>query len=154
MTLPIAQPAERLFSPSNLLPSLVSGMLCGIVIIVQATSQAAFIFTGPLEVHLPAGIGMALFASAVVAAVIALRSSVPGMIGTTQEVPLASLAIIAAAVSQSLAGQAGEHEILATVIAAIGLSSLLAGVSFYLLGHFRLGALIRFIPFPVIAGFL
>ncbi len=150
----LIQPAARLFTPSNLLPSLVSGMLCGIVIIVAAASQAAFIFTGPLDVHLPIGIGIALFASAVVAAVIALRSSVPGMIGAPQEVPLASLAIIAAAVSEALADSAGEHETLVTVVAAIGVASVLAGVSFYLMGYFRLGRLIRFIPFPVIAGFL
>jgi SulP family sulfate permease len=154
VTYQAAEPAGRLISPSNLLPSIVSGMLCGIVIIVAAASQAAFIFTGPLAVHLPVGIGVSLFASAAVAAVIALRSGVPGMIGATQEVPLATLAIIAAGVSQSLADSAAEHEILVTVIAAIGVSTILAGISFYLLGRFRLGRLIRFIPFPVIAGFL
>jgi SulP family sulfate permease len=149
-----AEATERLFSPSKLLPSLVSGILCGIVIIVAAASQAAFIFTGPLDVHLPVGIGISLFGSAVVALIIALRSGVPGMIGATQEVPLASLAIIAMAVAQSAAVSGGDHEVLVTVVTAIGATTLLAGIAFYVMGRFRLGRLIRFIPFPVIAGFL
>lgn len=32
--------------------------------------------------------------------------------------------------------------------------TLLTGVAFYLLGRFRLGNLVRFIPYPVVGGFL
>ncbi len=148
------QTSEKDYSPSQLLPSVVAGMLCGIVIIVAAVSQAAFIFTGPLEPYLPVGIGISLFASTVLAVIIASRSSVPGMIGTTQQVPLASLALIASWVSASLIGAASEEEIVVTVVAAVGLSSVLTGIAFYMIGFFQLGRLIRFIPFPVIAGFL
>jgi SulP family sulfate permease len=148
------QTSEKDYSPSQLLPSIVAGMLCGIVIIVAGVSHAAFIFTGPLEPHLPVGIGISLFATTVVAVIIAMRSSVPGMIGTTQQVPLASLALIASWVTASLIGTASEQEIVVTVIAAVGLSSVLTGIAFYMIGYFELGRLIRFIPFPVIAGFL
>ena len=146
--------AGRDYSPSQLLPSLVAGMLCGIVIIVAAVSGAAFVFAGPLEEHLPLGIGISLFATAVLAVVISVRSSVPGMIGATQNVPLATLALIASWISTSMIGVAESQEIAVTVVVAIGLSSLLVGVSFFVLGYFHLGRLIRYIPFPVIAGFL
>jgi sulfate permease, SulP family len=146
--------AEREYSPGQLLPSIVAGMLCGIVIIVAGVSEAAFIFTGSLEEYLPIGIGMTLFASTILAVVIALRSSVPGMIGTTQQVPIASLALIASWISASLIGVASGQEIVVTVVAAMGLASVLTGAAFYILGYFRLGRLIRFVPFPVIAGFL
>ena len=148
------QAAEKEYSPGQLLPSIVAGMLCGIVIIVAGVSQAAFIFTGPLEEFLPAGIGITLFASTVLAVVIALRSSVPGMIGTTQQVPIASLALIASWLATSLIGVASQQEIAVTVVAAMGLASVLTGAAFYVIGYFRLGRLIRFVPFPVIAGFL
>jgi SulP family sulfate permease len=129
-------------------------MLCGIVIIVAGVSQAAFIFAGRLEEHLPLGIGITLFASTVLAVIIAMRSSVPGMIGTTQQVPIASLAIISSWLATSLVAQASSQEVAVTVVAALGLSSMLTGVAFYVMGFFRLGRLVRFIPFPVIAGFL
>ena len=150
----VVQAAEKEYSPGQLLPSIVAGMLCGIVIIVAGVSEAAFIFTGPLEEHLPVGIGITLFASTVLAIVIALRSSVPGMIGTTQQVPIASLALIATFVSTSLVGVASGQEMVVTVVAAMGLASVLTGAAFYIIGYFELGRLIRFIPFPVIAGFL
>src|SRR5688500_1442405 len=148
------QAAEKEYSPGQLLPSIVAGMLCGIVIIVAGVSQAAFIFTGPLEEHLPVGIGITLFASTVLAIVIALRSSVPGMIGTTQQVPIASLALIATFVSTSLVGVASGQEMVVTVVAAMGLASVLTGAACCIIGYFELGRLIRFIPLPVIAGCL
>ena len=44
--------------------------------------------------------------------------------------------------------------VFATVLVAIGMSTLLTGIVFFALGRFRLGSLIRFIPYPVIGGFL
>ena len=43
---------------------------------------------------------------------------------------------------------------MATVVAAITLTSLLAGVFFWVLGWLRQGSLVRYIPYPVIGGFL
>ena len=40
------------------------------------------------------------------------------------------------------------------VFVAIGLTSVLVGVFFWLLGYFKLGKLVRFFPFPVVGGFL
>jgi SulP family sulfate permease len=37
---------------------------------------------------------------------------------------------------------------------AIGLTSILVGLFFYILGRFKLGKLVRYIPFPVVGGFL
>ena len=39
-------------------------------------------------------------------------------------------------------------------MAAISLTTLLTGLVFWLLGHFRLGGLVRFLPYPVVGGFL
>jgi SulP family sulfate permease len=43
---------------------------------------------------------------------------------------------------------------LATVLAAIAFTTLLTGVFFWTLGYFNLGGLVRFIPYPVLGGFL
>src|SRR5690606_14323838 len=45
-------------------------------------------------------------------------------------------------------------QIFYTVVATMALASLLTGLLFLLLGTFRLGNLIRYIPYPVIGGFL
>ena len=136
------------------LPALVAGVLTGVVVLLGALSQAAFLFSGPLEAGLPMAVGAALFAAAVGAIALAWGSSLPGMIGFPQGVPLAILAVIAGGVSARMAGQATGPEITVTALAAIGLATAFGGVVLFLLGHFRLGGLIRFIPFPVIAAFL
>ena len=43
---------------------------------------------------------------------------------------------------------------LATAVAAVALTTLFIGAGTWLLGFFRLSRFIRFIPFPVIGGFL
>ena len=47
------------------LPALVAGVLTGVVVLLGALSQAAFLFSGPLEAGLPMAVGAALFAAAV-----------------------------------------------------------------------------------------
>jgi SulP family sulfate permease len=40
------------------------------------------------------------------------------------------------------------------IFVTIGLTSILMGLFFYILGKFKLGKLVRYIPFPVVGGFL
>jgi SulP family sulfate permease len=57
----------------------------------------------------------------------------------------------------SLAGMlAGSSQgtIFANIFAVIFISTLLTGLAFVLLGYFKLGNLVRFIPYPVMGGFL
>ena len=123
------------------------------VVVVAALSQATLIFSGPLEGWLPMGMGAALFAAGMVAAVLAFGSSLKGMIGMPQAVPLAVLGMIAAGISANMA-EASRPEIAITVLAGMGVATFCGGLGLWLLGFFRLGSLIRFIPFPVIAAFL
>ena len=141
------------FSAEGLLPAIVAGLLSGLVILFGAVSQAALVYSGPLEGGLSMGIGAALFAAAIIAGALALGSSLRGMVGFPQGVPIAMLALMASAIATSM-GRATGAEMAVTVVAAVGLATALGGLAFWLLGHFRLGGLIRFIPFPVIAAFL
>ncbi|HVM12019.1 MAG TPA: SulP family inorganic anion transporter, partial [Actinomycetota bacterium] len=138
--------------PSILLPSLTQGLVLGILEVVVATSFAAFIFSGPLAVHLPAGIGASLFAAVAVMGILAVTSSLPGAIGSVQDSTAAVMAIGAAAIASRLPPEAPETFL--TVILAVGVTTTAAGLFFLVLGTFRLGDLIRFVPYPVIGGFL
>src|SRR5690606_36048144 len=46
------------------------------------------------------------------------------------------------------------REAFVTVVAAIALMAVLTGLFFFSLGYFRLGSLVRFLPYPVVGGFL
>ena len=140
--------------PTAWLTGLLAGLVVGVVVVIVAISFAVLIFSGELAPYAPQGISLALFTAAVMAGLIALTSSFKGMVATPQDVPAAITALIAASVVAALPAEAPEGVVFATVVAAIALTSLASGVFFLALGFFKLGGLSRFIPYPVIGGFL
>jgi SulP family sulfate permease len=147
-------PPPRVEAPTlyaRVLPEVVAGLISSTLILSFGISLAALIFAGDLARHLPAGIGVLLASTAVIAALVALFSSYRPVIAAPQENTSVILAIVAATIGRRL--PAGEGT-LATLIAAIGLTSAATGVLFFVLGSFRLGKIVRFIPYPVVGGFL
>jgi len=140
--------------PSRLFPSLTAGLVTGIIGVFRGISYAALIFSGALSGYLSLGVGMAVFSTAVVSIVVALASSLPGMIATPLAAPTAILALLAGQIARELQDPVSPEEILVTVLAAIALSSLVTGSFLWLLGRCQLGRKIRFIPYPVVGGFM
>ncbi len=117
-------------------------------------SYAAMIFSGDLGDFLSQGIGINLYGAVVMGVVISIFGSFIPVIASLQDVPVAVLAAIAAAIAGTMAGSSDPEGIFTTVVAAMMLSTLLTGAAFWLMGRFNLGRLVRFIPYPVIGGFL
>ncbi len=134
--------------------ALTGGLVVGVVVVIVAISFGALVFSGELADFTSRGIGFGLLSAAVLGAVVALTSSFRGMVATPQDSPAAIMALIAAAVAAGLPPNAPREQVFATVVAAVSLASVLTGVFFFALGSFRLGGLVRFIPYPVIGGFL
>ncbi len=139
--------------PGVLLPSLTAGLIATIVTISIEISLAALIFSGDLRPFLGAGIGLMLFGGFVMGIVVSLMTSLPGIVGFPQDTPAAILALIAAGIGAALK-LAQPEAIYATVLAAIALTSLLMAVVFVLLGFFKASGFVRYIPYPVVGGFL
>ncbi len=143
---------QQEFHPSRLIPSLTAALITGVVTIIYALSFVALIFSGDLAPYISKGIGLALFAAMVQSLVIALMSSSPGMVSHVQEAPVALMGVMAAAIAAQMT--ASTDEILPTVIVALAFTTLLTGICCFLLGKLKLGELIRFVPYPVVGGFL
>ncbi|MBI4781259.1 MAG: cyclic nucleotide-binding domain-containing protein [Oscillatoriophycideae cyanobacterium NC_groundwater_1537_Pr4_S-0.65um_50_18] len=143
---------QQEFHPSRLIPSLTAALITGVVTIIYALSFVALIFSGDLAPYISTGIGLSLFAAMAQSLIIALMSSSPGMISQIQEAPVAIMGVMAAAIAAQRVASPGE--ILSTVMVSLALTTLLTGIGCFLLGQFKLGELIRFIPYPVVGGFL
>ncbi|MBI2330611.1 MAG: SulP family inorganic anion transporter, partial [Chloroflexi bacterium] len=89
----------------------------------------------------------------VVTIVIALTSSLANMVGVPQDTPAALMALMAAGVAATLQGQDPEA-VYSTAVGAIMLGSLLTGLLFIILGWFKLSGFARYVPYPVVGGFL
>jgi SulP family sulfate permease len=137
-----------------LIPGLTAGLIAGITIVSLEISLAALIFSGELSPFVAYGIGFMLFGAFTFLTLGALTSSVPGTMALPQDTPAAILALIAAGVAGSMATSATLEGTFTTVVAAIILTTLLTGLLFIVFGRFKLSGFARFIPYPVVGGFL
>ena len=139
---------------SNILPSLIAGLVNGIIFVVSAMALGALIFTGELSSYLPQGIGILLFGSLIFALFSAVTASYPIIISGPQDIPIAILALMTTTIVATSGSDWSAQEQYEFIFVTIGLTSVLVGLFFYILGKFKLGKLVRFIPFPVVGGFL
>lgn len=140
-------------SPS-VLPTLIAGFVTGLLEILFAVSFAALIFGNELAPFVVNGVGIALISGIISSIAIALFCSVRGSVGGNQDAIAAIVAIAATAMIPRLLQDFSPAIAFTTTVAFIGLTTLLAGLFFLVLGHFHLGRLVRFLPYPVVGGFL
>src|SRR5262249_39071715 len=130
------------------------GAISGVLSIVYCVSYAAFIFSGPLAPWLGYGIGATFISTAIGAFVVALRSSLPFSIAGPDSSTSVVTATLVAAFAQWLAANGATDHTLEPTLILMALSSTLVGLLLCGLGLGRAGRAIRFVPYPVIGGFL
>jgi SulP family sulfate permease len=141
------------FKPDLLLPSITAGLIASIITISLEISLAALIFSGDLGQFLAGGIGLMLFGAFVMGIAISLTTSLPGIVGLPQDTPAVIMGLVAASISVSMRGQE-PAAVYSTIVAAISLTSVLTAVFFLFLGWFKASGFVRYIPYPVVGGFL
>ena len=139
---------------SNIVPSIIAGVIGGIIKIVAAMAFSALIFTGTLAAYLPQGIGIVLFGFLLFAVISTFTASYPVNINTPQDIPIAIIALIATTVMATNGKDWDAETTFQFIFVTIALTSILVGIFFFILGTLKLGKLVRFIPYPVVGGFL
>ena len=133
---------------------LFAGSIGGVLSVAYSLSYAALIFSGPLTPWLAYGVSASLVTAAVAAAVVAARSSLPFTIGGPDGSTSAVTAALAAAMAERLIANGAGANLLQPVLIVIALATAATGVLLGVLGLTRAGRAIRFVPYPVIGGFL
>jgi SulP family sulfate permease len=144
----------REFSPKPFIPSLTAGLVVGTTLILFVTSLAALIFSGRLSPFVADGIGLLLFGSMILGLAVAFFNSLPGAVPVVQDSPAAIFALAAASIAAQVPAQAGPQQLYFTVVAAISFTTILSGLLFIAIARFGLSSFVRFVPYPVVGGFL
>jgi SulP family sulfate permease len=137
----------------RLLPSLTLGVVMGITEVIYALSVGSLLFSGDLTPYLFRGIGVALTTATIMLIGISLGTSIRGVTGSLQDSPAVLLAIIVSSLVATLP-LADTGARLTTILVSIAVVTLATGMMFLALGILKLGSLIRFLPYPVLGGFL
>jgi SulP family sulfate permease len=153
----VAATADETVAATPQRPGLATGRTIQLVAAIAVLSTvslaynlafAAIIYRGELADALPIGLGINLMAQLVAGVFVAVRSSLRGHFVGPQDTP----AIVLAPAAASLAGLGAAA--VPTVITLIVLSTAAVGIVLYALGRLGLGGMLRYLPFPVVAGFL
>ncbi|MEB3283585.1 MAG: SulP family inorganic anion transporter [Lyngbya sp.] len=143
------------FSPQQLLSNLIAGLVVGIIGVTMCVSYAALIFSEELANFLTRGVGITFFSAALLCSIVALfSSSSAGMIAIPLPAAVPILALMVADIGEKIPEEASLNVLLATALCTLALTSLLTGISLLILGQLKAGQLIRYIPYPVVGGFL
>jgi SulP family sulfate permease len=135
------------------LTDVFAGAVCSVLSIAYCLSYAALIFTGPLDRFLSYGIAVTFLSAAIGGSIVALRSSLPfAVAGPDSSISVVIAALVATVVQRLVA--AGSTELLAPALIAMSLATALTGLLLCVLGFTHAGRAIRFLPYPVIGGFL
>jgi sulfate permease, SulP family len=145
---------SEVFQSTDWLPNIFSGLISGLVALTYSLSLAALVFSGSLASYLPQGVNVVLISATVIGVGVALGSSLPFAIAGPDPNSTAILALIAAAIATQLESQNQPDAIFPTVLMAIAISAVLASFFLFVLGRLHLGHFVRFVPYPVIGGFL
>jgi sulfate permease, SulP family len=135
------------------LTDVFAGAVCSVLSIAYCLSYAALIFSGPLEHLLAYGIAVTFLSAAVGGSIVALRSSLPfAVAGPDSSISVVIAALVATVVQRLIAN--GSTELLEPTLIAMSLTTVLTGLLLCVLGFTHAGRAIRFVPYPVIGGFL
>jgi SulP family sulfate permease len=136
--------------------NLVAAGLSAVVTFAYAGSFGQLVFNGQLAPYVGQGILAALVSSVAVLLMLSWCSSLRFSVGGPDSNPSAVLAVTLASLVQqvSVAGSADARELLPTIMMFVFASASGCGVVVWLLGSRRWGRYVRYIPHPVVGGFL
>ena len=142
---------------TSLLKTLLRGTWAAILIAALTVSFVisftAIIYSGPLAPFIGTGIGLSLLGGVLMCSTGGFLYTYRGTICHPQDVTAIVLAVSATSIAAAWPnGQ--EQSLLATIVMLVAVATAVSGIITYLFGYFSLGFLARFVPYPVVGGFL
>jgi sulfate permease, SulP family len=137
---------------SGTVKTISSAAVVGSMSVILVVSYASIIYTGPIAPFRSQGIGLMLMGAIIMALIGPTVLSYRGSLIQPQDISTILLSISAA----SIAAMPGirPDSAFSTVVMLVVITSLAMGASVYLMGRLHFGHLVRFIPFPVVGGFM
>lgn len=136
------------------LKDILGGGAASVLTVTFGLSYSLLIFGGPLSPYLSYGVAATFIASAILAGVIAVGSSLPFAISGPESSTAAMTGILASSMVERMLAVDPSAPVLPAVLITLAVTTILTGVVLCCFGMTRMGRAIRYVPYPVVGGFL
>lgn len=133
---------------------ILAAFSTSILYILGAYSFAYLIFKGPLLPYLGYGFNLIMISNIIGCLFAARYSSLPIMLSLLQTSNIAIFVLISSALVGNISAISGNIDPIYTIYSALIFISIIAGGILWVLGKYKMGNIIRFVPYPVIVAFL
>jgi SulP family sulfate permease len=133
---------------------ILGGSAASVLTLTFGLSYSLLIFAGPLAPYLSYGVAATFISSAVLAGVIAAGSSLPFAVAGPDSSTAAMTGILASSMVERVVAADPSASLLAPVLLTLALATVATGIVLCIFGMTRMGRAIRYVPYPVVGGFL
>jgi SulP family sulfate permease len=146
---------DLLSRPQLIGRDLIAGTISALVSVSYSLSFAAMIFGGDLSGHIAEGIRMALMSAGLTIILVAIFSPFPFAIAGPDSRSAAVQSALAAMLVTTLQARYGKgFDSTPHILFALAVSTIITGCALWVLGLLKMGRWIRYVPYPVVGGFL
>ena len=137
-----------------ILKDVLGGSAASVLTVTFGLSYSLLIFGGPLSSYLSYGVAATFISSAILAGVIAVGSSIPFAVSGPESSTAAMTGILASSMAERIAAADPSAPLLAPILITLAIATILTGLVLCCFGMTRMGRAIRYVPYPVVGGFL
>lgn len=132
---------------------ILTGSIVASMTFATLASFASLIFGNTAPEYLTTGLANYILSGAIFSILASIFASKKGIVAGIMDVPTAICAAMATSIAISLKGNS-QDVIFSNIFTSVAITTFISGLFMMLVGQFKLGNMVRFIPYPVIAGFL
>src|SRR5277367_3611961 len=136
------------------LKDILGGTAASVLTVTFGLSYSLLIFGGPLSPYLSYGVAATFISSAILAGVIAVGSSIPFAVSGPESSTAAMTGILASSMVERIVAANPSAPLLAPILITLATATILTGLVLCCFGMTRMGRAIRYVPYPVVGGFL
>lgn len=160
--LPMAPPVQSGASAKALGRGVIFGSINAIIVLPAMVGFCTIIYQDPFfseagedhAAYFPLLLKLLLLSSAVHQLAFTCLSTLPFAIGQVQDAGLIFLSSMATVIVANRGSSTDDAATMATVVVSLSLCTFSLGLMLILTGTLRLAALVRYLPFPVVGGYL
>ena len=145
--------ALREFNGETVTSILLAGAIAGVVTLISSVSFAALMFNGKLTPFISTGITVLIATAVIAGSMFSLFSSCRPVVAMPDDDTAPILALMVTLIIASFPQDTPTETLFITAFASLASAAFLTGVVLAIMGYFRLGSLVRYLPYSVMGGY-